>query len=157
MAVFGGARGLVQAFLRSAAEAKIGVNEAIRQLRAAGLATYRRTDMLADYRQFLGIPEKADKIKYTRLDYRISPENYTNITGYQRSKYRYQVNIDTHNPTTDKTFTMKTNVASETQLTRRQIEEAGLDAVKKTVDDYKDDIVKYGVVAAFHQEGEAWD
>lgn len=157
MAVYRGARGLAQAFLRAAAERKIGVNEAIRQLQAGGLPTYRRTDMLRDYRQFLGIAEKADRIKYTRLDYRISPENYTEVTGYQRSRYRYQVNIETHNPVTGKTFTLKTNVSSDTQLTRRQIEESGLGAVKDIVSEYKDDIVKYNVVAAFHREGEFWD
>ena len=157
MAVFRGARGLAQAFLRSCAERGLGANEAIRMLREAGLATYRRSDMLADYRQFLGIPEKAARLKYTRLDYKISHENYTDVVGYQRSKYRYLVVIETHNPVTGKTFTMRTNVASERELTRRQIEEAGLDAVEKTVEHYKDDIVKYYIGAAFHRAGEAWD
>jgi hypothetical protein len=157
MAVFGGIRGLAQAFLRSAAEMGLSANEAIRQISASGLGTYRRSDMLADYRQFLGIPAKADRIKNVRLDYRPSQDLFTDVTGYQRSLYRYQVRVECHNPVSGKSFTMNTNIASEEQLTRRQIEESGLDAVLKTVDDYKDDIVSYGVVAAFHQEGEAWD
>lgn len=157
MAVFGGIRGLAQAFLRSAAELGLGANEAFRQMGEGGLSSYRRQDMLADYRQFLGIPAKADRLKNVRLDYRPSQGLFTDVTGYQRSLYRYQVNVETHNPVTGKSFTMSTNVASDTQLTRRQIEEAGYDAVKKTVDDYKDDVIKYGVAAAFHKSGEMWE
>jgi len=157
MSIFRGIRGMAQAFLRSAAEAGMSANEAIRQLQSGGLQTYRRTDMLKDYRQFLGIPERADKLQHVRLDYRPSRNLFTDVMGFQRSRYRYQVNIYTHNPVSGKDTVMSTNVASDVQLTRRQIEEAGLNAVLKTVDDYKDDIVKYNVAAAFHRADETWD
>ena len=157
MATFGGIRGLAQAFLRSAAEKGLAFGQAFDAMKVGGMPTYRRTDMLADYRQYLGIPEKADTLKYIRMDYSPSREHYTITKGYQRSPLRYQVNIDTHNPVTGKTFTMSTNVVSDTPLSRRQIEEAGVEAVKKTVDDYKDDIVGVVLYGAFAKEGEYWD
>lgn len=157
MAVFGGARGLAQAFLRSAAESGLKVSDAISALQQGGLATYRRTSMLADYRQFLGIPEKADRLKYMRMDYTPDPRNYTVTKGYQHSPLRYQLNVDVYKPLTDERFTMSTNVVSDVPLTRRQIEEAGIDSVRGGIDKSQFDITGYSLFGAFSREGDTWD
>jgi len=157
MAIFGGARGLAQAFLRSAAEQGMSFADTFKAIQGGGMSTYRRTNMLADYRQFLGIPDKADALKYVRKDFTPSQRLYTTVTGYQHSKFRYQLNVDVFKPLTGETFTMSTNVASDVQLTPNQIQEAGIDSVRVGIDKSDFDIVGYRPFAAFAQEGVVWD
>lgn len=157
MAVFGGARGLAQAFLRSAAEHGVKFGEVFRDMKAGGMSTYRRTDMLSDYRQFQGIPDKADVLKYVRKDYTPSANLYTVTKGYQHTKFRYQLNVDIYKPLTGETFTMATNIASDVQLTPRQLEEAGIDSVRGGIDKSQFDIIGYHPYAAFAQEGVHFD
>lgn len=153
MAVFGGARGLAQAFLRAASEAGQSFGEVFRDMQAGGMQTYRRTDMLSDYRQFRGIPEKADLLQYVRKDYTPSAKLYTVTKGYQHTKFRYQLNVDIYKPLTGETFVMSTNIASDVQLTPRQLEEAGINSVMPGVDKSEFEITGYRPYAAFAQEG----
>ena len=157
MATFGGIRGLAQAFLRSAAEKGLSFADAFNAMREGGLSTYRRTDMLKDYRQFLGIPDKADVLKYVRRDYRPSRDLYTVATGYQRANFRYQVDIDVYNRTTGESFPMSTNISSDVQLTRGDIEAAGLDAVKGSLDRSQLDVRGYKLFGAFAKGDTTWD
>lgn len=157
MSVFRGARGLAQAFLRSAAESGLKFSDAFSAMQTGGMSTYRRTNMLTDYRQFLGIPEKGDRLKYMRLDFTPDPKNYTVTKGYQRAALRYQVNVDVYKPLTGEKFSMSTNIVSDTPLTRRQIEEAGIDAIRGGIDKSQFDITGYRLFGAFSREGEHWD
>lgn len=157
MAVFGGARGLAQAFLRSAAEAGRTFGSVFNDMQAGGLQTYRRTNMLADYRQFRGIEAQADRLKYVRQDLRPDVSMFTVTKGYQRSPIRYQVNVDIYKPLTGERFTMSTNVTSDIPLTRRQIEEAGINSVIPGVDKSEYDITGYHLYGAFKQEGVSFD
>ena len=157
MATYGGVRGLAQAFLRSAAESGLSVNEAIRQLRASELGTYRRADMLADYRQFMGIEKKADVLKYIREDYKPSRSMYTQTKGYQRAPFRYQVNMSVYKPLTGETVIVPTNISSDVQLTKRQIEESGIDAVSPALDKSEFEITGYNLYAATYTEEAIWE
>lgn len=157
MAVFGGARGLAQAFLRSAATKGIKFADVFKSMQDAGMSTYRRTNMLKDYRQFAGIADKADLLKFVRKDMIPSHSLYTTTTGYQRTKFRYQLNVDVYKPLTNETFSMPTNIASDVPLTPGQIEEAGIDSVRGGIDRSEFDIVGYRPYAAFVQEGVFWD
>lgn len=157
MAVFGGARGLAQAFLRSAATKGIKFGDVFKSMQDAGMSTYRRTNMLKDYRQFAGIPAKADLLQFVRKDYTPSHTLYTVTTGYQHSKFRYQLNVTVYKPLTGETFTMPTNIASDVPLTPNQIQEAGIDSVRGGIDRSEFDIVGYKPFAAFVQEGVFWD
>lgn len=153
MAIFGGARGLAQAFLRSAAEHGVKFAEVFKDMQTGGMSTYRRTDMLADYRQFTGIQAKSDLLKFVRKDYTPSKALYTVTKGYQHTKFRYQLDVQIYKPLTGESFTMSTNIASEVALTPRQLEEAGIDSVRPGVDKSQFEITGYTPYAAFAQEG----
>jgi hypothetical protein len=153
VATYGGIRGLAQAFLRSAAERGLSANEAINAMKAGGLGTYRRQEMLTDYRQFLGVPKKADVLKNVRKDYRPSEDLFTPTKGYQRSVYRYQVNVAILNPETGEGNILSTNIATELPLTVRQAESAAVDHFIDIVDRYKNDIVDVELYAVFEQAG----
>lgn len=153
MAALGGARALAQAFLRSAAEQGLSITDAIKAMDAGGVQTYRRTDMLKDYREFAGIPDRADRLKYVPKSYYPSRELYTTTSGYQHTKFRYQLDIDVYKPLTGETFTMSTNIASDQPLTVSQLESAGIESVKGGIDRSEFDIVGYRPFAAFAQEG----
>jgi hypothetical protein len=153
----GGWKLLAQTFLRSAAEAGISASEAFRQMEAGGIGTYRRTDMLADYREFANIPAKANRLQYVRNDYTPSRDLFTEVSGFQRSLYRYQINFDVLKRSTGESFTMSTNVASETPLSKGEAQANGVNSIKDILDLSDMDITGYSLFGAFHKEGELWD
>jgi hypothetical protein len=156
MATFKGIRGVAQAFVRSAAQKRLGADYTLRALREAGMG-YRRTDFLRDYREYAEIPAKAERIKYVRHDYRPSRDLFVETVGKQRTTFRYQVEVDVFKPETGETFTMTTNVASDVQLTIGQATSEGIDALTPAIDKSQFEIPGYRVTGAFHKEGEFWD
>lgn len=153
---FGGIRGLSQSFIRSAVARGLSSAETIRALTAEGM-TYRRTSMLADWREWSQVPAKADRIKAVRHDYRPSRELYIETTGKQLRPFRYQVGVDIYNPETKERLHMVTNVGSERQLTPREILDEAVEPIKASTEAYKSEITGYHVEAAFHQAGMEWD
>jgi hypothetical protein len=156
MTMFGGVRGLSQTFLRSAVTKGLSAAAAIRTLAAEGL-TYRRTDMLADFREWAQVPVKADRIKNVRKDYRPSRELFVETTGKQLRAFRYQVRVNVYNPETREKFEFTTNVTSAKQMTMAEAEAEALEPIKRSTEAYKSEITGYTVEAAFHKEGEFWD
>lgn len=153
---FGGIRGLAQAFVRSAVTRGLSAADTIRTLTAEGL-TYRRTDMLKDYREWAQVPVKADRIKYVRHDYYPSKELYVETTGKQMRAFRYQVAVEVYNPETRERLHMTTNVVSDFQMTPAQVYDEALEPIKAATEAYKSEITGYFVGGAFHMEGEYWD
>ncbi len=119
-------------FIQSAAEKGIGANATLRTLQAEGMAMRRQT-FLDLYRKFAQVPIKADAIKNTRLDYRIGQQFYTEASGFMSQRYRYTVQVNIKD-ILGEARTMYTNVTSEVQLTRRQAETAGNDALYASLD-----------------------
>ena len=153
----GGWKAIAQAFLRSAAEAGLSANEAISQMQQGGISTYRRTDMLADYRSFANIPAKADMLKYVRSDYTPSQRLFTEVSGYQHSLYRYQINFDLLKRSTGERFTFSTNVASDSALTKGEASANGINSIKDSMELSDIEITGYQLYGAFHKAGESWD
>ncbi|KKM70564.1 hypothetical protein LCGC14_1439430 [marine sediment metagenome] len=155
MTTFGGVRGLAQVFIRSAVSRGLSSAATIRTLTTEGL-TYRRTEMLADFREWAQVPAKADRIKAVRHDYRPSRDLFIETTGKQLRPFRYQIGVDVYNPETKERFHFVTNVGSERQLTIGEILDEALEPIKRSTEAYKSEITGYHVEAGFHQEGMEW-
>jgi hypothetical protein len=156
VAPFKGNRGLAQSFIRSAVSRGLSSAETIRVLEAEGL-TYRRQNMLADYREWAMVPKKADAIKNVPHKYYPSKDLYIETTGKQLMPFRYQVGIDVYNSMTREKFHFTTNVVSEFQMTPEQVFDEALEPIQASTEAYQSEITKYVLEAAFHKEGEYWD
>lgn len=152
-----GVRALAQSFLKSAAWQGLSANETIRQLAASGLGTYRRATMLADFKTYSDMPRKAAQLYQVAFDRRPTKALFTENLGKQFSRYKYQVDITGVNHQTGQSYTMSTNITSDSQLTRRQVESAGVDAVYSIFDSYKQDIEDVRMSVAYHRAGDTWD
>lgn len=155
MTTFGGVRGVAQSFIRSAVARGLSSADTLRALTAEGL-TYRRTSMLADFREWAQVPAKADRVKAVRHGYRPSRDLFVETTGKQLRPFRYQIGVDVYNPETKERFHFVTNVGSEHQLTMRQALDEALEPIKHSTEAYKSEITGYHVEAAFHREGLEW-
>jgi len=156
MTIIGGVRGLAQSFIRSSVTRGLTSAATIRTLTTAGL-TYRRTEMLADFREWAQVPAKADAIKAVRHDYRPSRRLFIETTGKQLRAFRYQVGVDIYNPETGERLHMVTNITSERSMTVGEVLEEGLEPIKRSTEAYKSEITGYHLEAGFHREGETWD
>lgn len=157
MAMFGGARGLWQAFIRSGVKRGWTSSHTLKQGLAAGLKGIRRTDYLKDYREWAQVPAKADRIKAVRHAYRPSRNLFIETTGKQLRAFRYQIGIDVYKPEEKKAFHMVTNITSTRQLTINEILEQGMETPKQSISGSNFEIIGYHVEAVFHKEGEYWD
>lgn len=156
MAAAGGARQLALTFMRSAAHKGMSFAATFRELKAGGLATYRRTSMLSDFRELAGMPAKGVDLGKMRYDYRPSRESYSLALQFQHQDFRYEVTVDIYKPQTNETFTMATNVTSDYQLTRRQMQEMAFEGIKGSMDRSEFEIRELRPSAAIYREGVAW-
>lgn len=155
MAVYGGVRGLAQAFIRKGV--KMGLSRgAIFDSLKPGKLTFRRQDFLADYREWAQVPKKAGVIRYTRRDLYPGKDLFVTTTGKQRLPFRYQVAGTIYNPETHERLPFTTNVVSDTQMTPDQVYEEALEPIKQSTSAYKSDIQDYHLEGAFVKEGTEW-
>lgn len=155
MSVYGGIRGLAQAFIRKGV--KMGLSRgAIFDSLKPGKLTFRRKDFLADYNEWAQVPKKAGVIRYVRRDYLPGKAMYVSVTGKQRLSFRYQVAGTIYNPETHERVPFTTNVVSDTQMTSNQVYEEALEPIKQSTSAYKSDIEDYHLEGAFVKEGTEW-
>jgi len=152
-----GAHGMWQAFMRSAVTRGLSVTETLTAGRAAGLATYRRTTMLSDYRAWTGTVAKAERFKYIPKAYRASQALYTENKGFMQSRFRYQVNFTYRSGATGEVITMHQGLSSDMQLTLSEIESEAIDRLKPRMSETGGEIISYRTIGGFHKEGELWD
>jgi len=152
-----GAHGAWQAVMRSAVTRGVSVTGAISAGRAAGLATYRRTTMLSDFRGWSGQAAKVDRFKYVPKAYRASQALFTENKGFMSSRYRYQVNFTYRSGSTGEIIRMHQALSSDRQLTLGEIEAQAIDKLKPRMNETGGELISYRTTGAFHREGELWD
>ena len=155
--VISGAHGAWQAVMRSAVTRGVSVTGAIRVGRAAGLATYRRTTMLSDFRAWGTAPAKANTIKYTPKAYRPSSAAYIETRGTMFRKFAYTNRITMRSGTTGTIEHFTTHISSDRQLSIGEIEEIGRDRFQPSVNKSGGQILSVTTIGALHKAGETWD
>jgi len=148
-------RSMAQSFIKSGAREGLGANSVLGALRNAGLG-YRRKDFLADFRNYQRIPVQEGTMKYVGADRHLANWNYIEAPRFQRSNYSYVVNVKVHNAQTGVDFEMRTSVASDVALTRRQAVNSGLGAVSPSIDFSRLDVTRSDWENAYHLIGTAW-
>ena len=102
-------------YIKSNAISGISANETQRGLTALGWGMRRQT-LQEVYRNYVGIPKKADAVKYTPKNNYIDSGNYVVNEGYMKMNYSYIIQYETLNPTTGELFTRYTSIVSDTPL-----------------------------------------
>lgn len=93
----------------------------IREMREAGIS-YRRTDMLADYRQTLELEKKEGLARFVRKGY-IPSERSAELKEWAMSKeYMYKVQTESRLRPDEPVTTRFVNIMSDTPLTIEEIE-----------------------------------
>ena len=149
--------------IKSLALKGVGANETLRRLQAVGLGM-RRKIFLKAYRTYADIPEKADRIKFTRKDKAIGRELYTEpvVTAsgkpsFMSERFAYNVEFETFNPDTGDIRKQGHYMVSKVPLKPGQIESNFIDSLTDVVDRYKLTITSYMIKEAKHKPGESWE
>ena len=122
MAVEGGiGRAASIPLMKAALAAGKSASRFITEMQAAGLG-YRRTTMLADWRNVSNVEAKTDLLKYVRKDYQPSPALYAQVDWNLSREYLYKLKVQTRlrpgEPLTDRFV----NIVSDLPLTPGQME-----------------------------------
>ena len=115
-----------QAMPRALAEG-LSVNRFIGIIKETYGKAYRRTTLLKDWREMAGLPEKEERLKYVRKEYRPDPASITPTLGAQQRKYVYTFQVTGMDTITGQEITQTMSVASDTLLTRAEAEEQALE------------------------------
>jgi len=119
---FGLRRAIAIKLIPSAFKGGLSASSFINQLRVKGL-TYRRTEMLSDWRTVNQIEAKKDAIKYVRKDRTPSARFMADVEWSYDKEYIYKANtwsrIHPEDPLTERMVTFQSDVP----LTPREVEE----------------------------------
>lgn len=143
-------------FFLSSAVRGLGANKTIEAAKKIGLPI-RRTDGLALYRNYVGIPAKAERMKYVRKSYRFSQSLYTEQKRHMTRRYRYTMKFETRDKRSGEISEHATSVISDRPMTPLAVESAVSDATKKIIDFSPVEITKVWHHLAEHRKGDAWD
>lgn len=153
---FTGARGLVQPLIHAAYRLKLGIRSTYSLIHET-FPEITRAMVSEDYRQWYGEEERMRAVRSVPKRYRIGHDLYQPTTGQQMTRNRYLVRVDVYNPTKKKHFSLRTNVASDTELTPGAAELEGLSAVESSIDASEFEIRGWTIEGAYHKSGEEWD
>jgi len=129
-------RAYAQEYIRASVERGLISAETIRLLGDEGL-TYRRTTMLADYRDWANVTKKASALKFVRKDYQIGADLYSPVKYSQVLPYRYEVKVTFYDPRREKRIIEFTNIESYDPLTPGRAESEAGDIYRPVVTDYE--------------------
>ena len=107
--------------IKGAISEGLSASKFISKMRAAGLS-YRRTDMLDDWRTVGNIEKKTGLMRYIRKDYYPSAATYAQVTWKTSREYMYKVRIETRISPDKPTETRFVNILSDKPMTPRELE-----------------------------------
>jgi len=109
--------------MKAAIAAGQSASKFIAKMKVAGLS-YRRTTMLADWRNVGNIEAKTGLLKYVRKDYQPSPALYAQVDWQMSREYLYKLKVQTRlrpgEPVTDRFV----NVVTDKPMTPGEIEQS---------------------------------
>jgi hypothetical protein len=121
MAEWGINRYLFRLFIPELARLGLSANESIKFARNIGIS-YRRKDMLADWRNVLNISKQVDVLKSIRKEFAPSLETFVPVPKAFKQAFQYVGRIDYY--TRENVFTSRTvSFLSDRIMTRNKIEE----------------------------------
>lgn len=123
MAKVGGiARASVIPRMKAAIAAGRSASGFIADMRKAGLG-YRRTTMLADWRNVGNIEKKTGLLRYVRKDFQPSPAIYAQVDWELSREYLYKLKVHTRLRPGEPIQERFVNIVSDRPMTPREIEE----------------------------------
>lgn len=128
-------RGLARRFIPEMLRLGMTATAGLNLLKAEGMG-YRRTDFLADFRQFAGTERKRDPLRAIPKKYRPTEATIERTTFKQVKKFHYSYKIEGYDLVTQESIETFITVASDDILTMEQAEQEA----ERLADKYKLDI-----------------
>ena len=149
-------RAWLQPIIRAAAAARYPWTRLYDELRMVE-PVYRKVEFGYDYRSYTAAFDKGERLKYVRGDYKPSADLFTEARVGMRKSYKYNVQSEFIDESGGVYSSRSSFVASDTALTRREIEDIVRERVEEIAVDYDCPVIKTTLSEAWHREGELWD
>lgn len=114
-------RATVIAKMRGAFRTGVSASRFLADMKAAGLS-YRRTDMLADWRSVNEVEKKEGSLRFVRKDYFPAKAAMAQVEWSLSKEYMYKVKTESRLRPDEPLATRFVNIMSDTPLTPRQLE-----------------------------------
>lgn len=145
-------RAIVIASMRSAFRKGQKISSFISQMKSEGLS-YRRTQMLSDWRSINELETKKEAFKYVRKDYYPTAKVMAQVEWKLSKEFMYTVKVQSRispgEPITDRFV----NITSDNPMTPRMVEQAIVEKWKDWEKYMKELIVSIVPVTAVHRSG----
>lgn len=123
-------RAIVIAKMRKAFRIGQSASSFLTNMKAQGLS-YRRTDMLADWRSVNEIESKKELLQYVRKDRLPSPKVLAKVTWDIKSEYMYVLKVKSQQAPDEPITERKVNIMQDTPLTPEEIERLGWEMISE--------------------------
>jgi len=143
-------------FFVSSALKGIGANKTIAAAKAIGLPI-RRTDGLALYRNYAGIPVKESRMKFVRKSLRYSRDLFIEQERFMTRRYRYTKGFEVRVEETGEIKNYYRSIISDTPLTPAQVDFEADQAMENWYEDPPGAVTKSWVHKIEHRKGDSWD
>lgn len=107
---------------RKAYREGLSASRFIEQMRGEGL-TYRRTEMLSDWRTVNELEKKAGALRFVRRDYYPTEKSIAQVEWQLSREYMYKVQVHVRTRPDEPIETKFINIMSDKPITPRQVEE----------------------------------
>lgn len=114
-------RATVIAKMRGAFRKGVSASRFLADMKAAGLS-YRRTDMLADWRSVNEVEKKEGALRFVRKDYYPAKAAMAQVTWQTSKEYMYKVRTESRLRPDEPLTERFVNIMSDTPLTSRMLE-----------------------------------
>ena len=126
--------------MRGAFREGISASRFIADMRSAAMS-YRRTDMLADWRSVNELERKADAFKYVRKDYYPTEKSMAQVEWALSQEYMYKVKVRSRTAPGEPITDRFVNIMSDKPMTPRQVGEM-VEEKWREVEKYKPEIIE---------------
>lgn len=134
MAIVAGlARAAYQAALPSFIRQGLGANASIQAFRNLGMKGFKRTDMLAMFRQQSGIAKMTDVFKFIRKDRLPSRDSMVMSSTTMKREYLYKMQLDVFDDEGNLIDTRHTSLMNDELMTPQDLEDAAFDAMQEGI------------------------